>query len=928
MRGESHRRGRDESRPYREGVLAFWKNVFAGLRGVFRKKQAEQELDDELRDFLEKSTVEKMRAGLTREEAHRAARIEMGGLEVVKEKVRSASWETHIETLWNDLRFGARLLRFNKVFAGAAILSLALGIGANTAIFQLLDAVRLRTLPVKNPQELASVRIDQPPGMSGSSRGRYSDLTFAIWEQIRAQQQGFSSIFAFSPTEFNISPSGQVHEVQALWVSGEFFETLGVVPALGRLLTVADDRPGCASSGVVISHSFWQHEYGGDQSVVGQTVSINRHPFPIIGVAPAGFYGVEMGRYFDIAAPLCAEPIVDGVEDAMLPRRDGWWLAGMGRLKPGWSVERASAQVKTISPSLFEATLPPEFNPEQAKRFLAYRLGAFPAGTGVSDLREDYENPLWLLLGLAALVLVIASANLANLLLARASAREKEMGMRMAIGASRWRLIRQLLAESLLLAGIGAFLGALLAHSVSQVLVASLSTQNNPLFVDLRTDWRVMGFTIGLAVVTCVLFGLAPAVRATNVSPGVVLKESGRGTTDGRSRFGLRRVLVVSQIALSLTLLVGALLFARSLGKLAYVDAGFQRDGILVTDIDFTSLDLPMERRISFAKELLDRVRSIPGVESAAISRVVPLSGNGEAHDILPGVSGMPEGKISSAAFNQVSPGFFATMRTPMIAGREFDEHDVAGAPLVVIVNEAFARKFVKDKNPIGALLRVRQMSKISGPYQIVGLVKDTKYVDLREAAQDILYTPLAQLNRPDADAQILIRSNAPVSMLISSVKSVASEANPNMDITFVVFRQMIEEGLLRDRLMARLSGFFGILAVLLAVIGLYGVISYMVARRRNEIGIRMSLGADRRSIIRLVLRESLLLLAIGLTLGIALTLGASSAAASLLFGLEAHDAGTLILATIILATIAMVASYIPALRASRLDPLDALRHE
>jgi len=417
-------------------------------------------------------------------------------------------------------------------------------------------------------------------------------------------------------------------------------------------------------------------------------------------------------------------------------------------------------------------------------------------------------------------------------------------------------------------------------------------------------------------------------MRATNVSPGLVLKESGRGTTDGRSRFGLRRILVVSQIALSLTLLVGALLFARSLGKLASVDAGFQRDGILITDIDFTSLKLPTERRIPFAKELLDRVRAIPGVESAAISKIVPLSGNGEAHDILPGVSGTPEGKISSTAFNRVSPGFFKTLRTPMIAGRDFDEHDVAGAPLVAIVNESFAKKFMKDKNPVGALLRVRRMSKISGPYEIVGLVKDTKYVDLRETAQDIMYTPLAQLDRPDADALILIRSNAPVSALISSVKSVANGANPDMDVSFDVFRQMIEEGLLRDRLMARLSGFFGILAALLAVIGLYGVISYMVARRRNEIGIRMSLGADRRSIIALVLRESLLLLVVGLGLGIGLALAASRAASSLLFGLKAHDAATFLMATVILAVIALAASYIPALRASRLDPLEALRHE
>jgi putative ABC transport system permease protein len=903
-------------------------NLWGGIRGLFRKDAGERELDEELRDFLEKSGAEKMRRGMTREEAWRAARMEMGGVEVVKEEVRSVSWETHVETLWNDLRFGARLLRLNPVFAGAAILSLALGIGANTAIFQLLDAVRLRTLPVKNPQELVSVRIDQRQGMSGSASGRYPELTYAMWEQIRAQQQGFSSIFAFSPTEFNISPAGQVHEVQALWVSGEFFETLGVVPELGRLLTAAEDHPGCASSGVVISNSFWQHEYGGDRTVVGRTVSINRHPLPIIGVAPAGFYGVEMGRYFDIAAPLCVEPIVDGVEDAMLPRRDGWWLAAMGRLKPGWSVERASAQVKAISPGLFEAALPPEFNSEQAKRFLAYRLGAFPAGTGVSDLREDYESPLWLLLGLAALVLVIASANLANLLLARASAREKEMGMRMAIGASRWRLIRQLLAESLLLAGIGASLGALLARSLSQVLVASLSTPSNPLFVDLGTDWRVLGFTIALAVVTCVLFGLAPAIGATNVSPGVVLKESGRGTTDGRPRFSLRRILVVTQIALSLTLLVGALLFARSLGKLASVDAGFQRDGILVTDIDFTSLNLPMERRIFFAKELLDRVRAIPGVESAAISKIVPLSGNGEAHDILPGASGTPEGEISSTAFNRVSPGFFATLRTPLIAGRDFDERDVAGAPLVAIVNETFARKFLKDKNPVGTLLRVRRMSRISGPYEIVGLVKDTKYEDLREPAQDILYTPVAQLDRADADAQILMRSNAPVSVLISSVKSVASAANPNMDVSFVVFRQMIEEGLLRDRLMARLAGFFGGLAVVLAVIGLYGVISYMVARRRNEIGIRMSLGADRGSILALVLGEAFWLLGIGLTVGIGLALGASRAATSMLFGLKPYDAATFVAATGILAGIAVAASYVPAWRAARVDPLEALRHE
>jgi putative ABC transport system permease protein len=906
----------------------FWRNLFAGLRGLVRKRQAEQELDEELHDFLEKSAAAGMRSGMTREEAHRAARIEMGGIEAVKENVRSAGWETHVETLWSDLRFGARLLRFNPVFAGAAILSLALGIGANTAIFQLLDAVRLRTLPVKNPQEIARIAIDERNGASGNFNSRYSDLTYAMWEQIRAQQQGFSSIFAWEPTQFNTSPAGEIHNVQALWVSGEFFETLGVEPALGRLLTPADDHLGCASSGVVISYSYWQHEYAGDPSVIGRTLTISRHPFQIIGVAPAGFYGVEMGRYFDVAAPLCAEPIVDGSEYAMLPRRDGWWLAGMGRLKPGWSVEQASAQLRAISPGLFEATLPPAFNPELAKHFLGYKLGAFPAGTGVSDVRSNYEGSLWLLLALAALVLVIASANLANLLLARASAREKEMGMRMAVGASRGRLIRQLLAESLLLAAIGAFLGALLARSLSQVLVASLSTQHDPLFVDLGTDWRVLSFTTALAVLTCILFGLAPALRATSVSPGTVLKESGRGTTEGRSRFGLRRVLVISQIALSLTLLVGALLFARSLGKLAAVDAGFQRDGILVSDIDFTTLNLTNERRVSFANELLDHVRAIHGVDSAATAEIVPLSGNGEGHDLLMGISSPPKEENPVSAFNRVSPGFFQTLRTPILAGRDFNEHDVAGSSKVAIVNETFARKIANTNNPVGLMFRVRRLSTITGPYEIIGLVKDTKYIDLRDETYPIVYTAMAQYDHPDTDAQILIRSNMPLADLTSAVKSVASSANPDMNVSFVVFHQMIEEGLLRDRLMARLSGFFGMLAMLLAVIGLYGVISYMVARRRNEIGIRMSLGASGGAIVSLVLRESLLLLAIGLAIGIVLALGSSRAAASLLFGLKPNDAVTLVLATGTLAIVALAASYLPALRASKLDPMRALRHE
>lgn len=907
--------------------MAIWKNLSAGLRGLVHKQRAERELDEELRDYLDKSAAEKIRHGMTREQAYRAARIEMGGMEVVKEKVRSTSWETIVETFWNDLRFGARLLRFNPLFAGAAILSLALGIGANTAIFPLLDAVRLRTLPVKNSQDIARIAFDRRGSRSGHFSTRYPDFTYAIWKQIREKQEGFSGVYAWAPVQFNVSPAGEVHNVQGLWVSGEFFETLGVQPVLGRLLSTADDQPGCVSAGAVLSYSYWQQEYGGRKDVLEGKLTIDRHAIPIIGVSAPDFYGVEVGRDFDVAVPLCAEPLVNG-EDSQLKSRIGWWLSVMGRLKPGWTLDRAGAQLRAISPGIFEATLPTEYNASNAKHFLAAKLTAIPGGSGISDLRESYEQPLWLLLALAGLVLLIASANLANLMLARASAREKEMAMRMAVGASRGRLIRQLLAESLLIAGASAAVAMLLAHNLSWLLVASLSTQQDPILVDLATDWRVLGFTTGLAVLTCVLFGLAPAFRATSVAPGVVLKEGGRGTTGGRGRIGLRQILVVSQVALSLMLLVGALLFARSLNNLASLDPGFRRDGILVVDIDFSARHLETEARRAFSDELLRRVRAIQGVDAAARASIVPLSGDGIGHDILLGDSGEPEGDAPVAAFNYVSPGFFDTLQTPMLAGRDFNEHDRLGAPDVAIVNEAFIKKFAEGRNPLDVRFRVRRLMKISAPLEIIGVVKDTKYGQLREEVLPIVYSPIAQNDDAASGAQILLRSHTPLAGILSAVKRTTSQADPDADITFFNLHRMIDDGLLRDRLMARLSGFFGLLAVLLAVIGLYGVISYMVARRRNEIGIRMSLGADRRSIIALVLREALVLLAIGLSIGVALSLAASRAAASLLFGLKPYDATTFTVAVVSLAAVALAASYLPALRASKLDPMDALRNE
>lgn len=902
------------------------RNIASGLHSLFRKKRVSKELDEELNGFLEMAAEEKLKQGLSPREALRAVHLERGNLEVTKESVLSAGWEFLLEALWQDFRYTGRQLRANPMFTAAALLSLALGIGANTAIFQLIDAVRLRTLPVKNPQEIARVAIDHRGGGSGSFSSRYPDLTFAMWEQIRKQQQGFSEVFAWGPNVFNIAPGAEVHNVQGLWVSGEFFETLGVQPALGRLLSPLDDQPGCGSPDVTISYSFWQREFGGERSVLDRTLTINRQPFRITGVAPPDFTGVEVGRYFDLAAPLCSEPLVNG-EYSQLKKRSDWWLSVMGRLKSGWSVERAAAQLRAISPGLFEATLPPEFNPSNATHFLQYKLGAFAADSGISDLRKDYEWPLWLLLGLAGLVLLIASANLANLMLARASSREREIGVRLALGAGHARLVRQLLAESLLLALIGAALGAFLARNLGQLLVASLSTQQDPLFVDLGTDWRMLAFTTGLAVLTCILFGLAPALRATSVAPGVVLKESSRGTTAGRSRFGLRRVFVVSQIALSLTLLVGALLFARSLNNLAGVDAGFRQTGILVSDIDFTRVNLRKEARTAFANNLLQRVRAVPGVQAAALATIVPLSGNGMAHDILWGQTGEPEGDAPVALFNIVSPAYFDTLQTKILNGRDFNDHDTAGSPNVAIVNEAFAKQFAKGANPVGMTFRVRAL-QTTRLYEIVGLVRNSKYSDLREDFQPIVYTAKAQYERPGTDAQILVRSRDGLTGITSAIRNIAVEVNPNMDIAFFSLRTTIEGGLLRDRLMARLSGFFAVLALVLAVIGLYGVMSYMVAQRRNEIAIRMALGADPASIVKLVMQESGTLLLVGLAIGTVIALEGGQATRAMLFGLKPGDPLTLGTALLSLSVVAALASLLPAQRASRHDPMIALRNE
>ena len=827
--------------------------------------------------------------------------------------------------LLRDLRHAFRLLRLSPGFTIVAVLTLALGIGANTAIFQLIDSIRLRTIPVKNPEQLGTIRIADRHWGSGQFSGQYSQLTFPMWEQIRKRQEGFSEMAVWTGQEFNLANGGEVHYAKGLRVSGEFFSVLGVQPILGRLINPEDDQPGCGTSAADISYAFWQRNYAGDPSVIGKRLTLDGNSFQILGVTQPGFNGISIGDTFDVAIPVCVEPILSP-RNNRLTLRHAWWLASVGRLKPGWTIQRANAQINAVNSAILQETIPTTYDSEATKKYLEYKLGVFSASTGFSSLRQDSETPLWLLLGISGLVLLIACANLANLMLARAGARERQITIRRALGATRWRMIRELLSESLLLALAGSICGLFLAFAISHLLVAFISTQQNQISLDLGMDWRVLAFTTALAVLTTVSFGLVPAIRATRAEPATLLQSGSRGSTGGRERFSLRRILVVSQVALSVVLLMGALLFVRSLRNLTTLNVGFQQTGILVTTVDFDRLHLPEERYTEYKRELVKHVQAMPGVESAADAMLVPFGGSTWNDEVLNEGSDADAG---SAWMNYLGPGYFHTIGTQLLAGRDFDDRDTATSVKVAIVNQAFVQKILKGADPLGKRFRIHEPPGKPRPlYEIVGLTKDNKFQDMHEEFLPFMYFPATQQEKPSPDDQILIRSSLPLASLMSSMKQTIGDVNPGIDLDFKIFKTRIHDSLLQDQLMATLSGFFGFLAALLAAIGLYGVISYMVVQRTKEIGIRMAIGAERVDVLKLILREASLLTITGLVIGAGLAFGAAQAAKSLLYGLKPRDPLTLVAAVVVLSAVAAFASFWPAYRASKLDPLIALRYE
>jgi predicted permease len=653
-------------------------------------------------------------------------------------------------------------------------------------------------------------------------------------------------------------------------------------------------------------------------------LSLNGHPFEVIGVTPPSFFGVEVGRGFDVAVPLCAEPIVRG-EQTGIGKPDVWFLDVIGRLKPGVTREQAGAQLAALSKPIFSATLPGQFMPQDQADYLAYTLVAREAGTGVSSMRANYATPLWALLGATAVVLLIACANLANLLLARATARERESAVRLAMGASRRRVIRQMIAESILIAALGALGGLFVASWFSRMLVAFLNTQSTRVFIDLTMDARVFAFTAAVAAAAALFFGLAPALRSTRLSLSATMKSGGRGTTDGRERFGLRRALVVAQVALSLMLVTGALLLGRTYHNIIAANPGFRQDGVIIASRDVGRREVAREARPTLTRRPADPLGAIPGVDGVAAAFIVPVSGSGWNNRVV--MDGST--RLGIVDMRTVSARYFSVLGTPVIAGRVFDARvDTPQSEPAAIVNEAFSTKFLGGREAVGRTFQIEGRDADRPTYRIIGVVANTKYGDLREAFEPIAYFAQSQQKSAGPFTTFLMHATLPPSRVTEEATAAITGVNPAILVQYQTLPDQIADTLVSERLMAALSLCFGVLAIVIATIGLYGVMSYMVARRRSEIGIRLALGAERSRVVAMIVREALVLLSVGVAIGIALSMASGRAVAALLYGLEPSDPATLATAVGGLALAGVLASWLPARRASLVPPTVALREE
>ena len=904
-----------------------------GLRRLFRlpanSARVAREVSDEVAFHLEMQARDLEAQGFSpadaRAEALRrfgdvsAARAELGRID--RERVLRGWRLEWWEAVLKDIRYAARGLARQPTFTAFVVATLALGIGANTAMFSIADALVLRRLPVPHAERLTLLR-------SGDSGHGMTSWPNPVWEAIRDRPALHDGAFAFSMDGFDLSERGEADPVEGLRASGAIFDVLGVRALVGRTFTVADDRRDGGPDGpvAVLGYGFWQRRYGG-ADVVGRIIALNRVPFTIIGVTPPEFFGPEVGRTFDVAIPLNTVALVNGDAEA-LDARTSWWLNIIVRLAPRQTAEQATARLRAVQRQIAEETRPANQRPENAARFLAEPFVLTPAALGTSELRDSYRKPVLILLGLVGITLLIACGNIANLMLARTAARRHELSLRTALGASGGRLARQLFTESLLLATAGAAVGVIVAVWSSRLIVAQLSTANDRVFLSVGLDWQMLAFTAVVAAGTAVLFGTVPAIRAARIAPIEAMKEQGRGTWSGR-RVGLAGSLVVAQVALSLVLLVAAGLFVRSFASLATLDPGFDEDRVLLVHIGTRRAGLEPPARAAMYERIIAETRAVPGVASAALSQITP--GSGSAWNELLDLPDRPElAELDRLAMvNLVSPGWFATLGMPVIAGRDIDATDRPGAPRSMVVNRAFVAKYVGRGDALGTRIRlVTHYGDDPTPLEIVGVVEDAVYDSPRDGAPPTMYWALAQQQDSPGGLSLVVRSatGAPAS-LVRSVEAAALGVNSNLSLVARPLAEQLGATMTQERLIAALSGFFGVLALLLAAIGLYGVTAYAVTRRHVELGIRMALGSTPAGVVRLVLERVVVLVTVGVVLGVLASWWAAGIVKSLLFGLAPRDPATMIGAVMVLALVGGVAGWLPAVRASRIDPARVL-HE
>ncbi|MGC1604936.1 MAG: ABC transporter permease [Candidatus Acidiferrum sp.] len=849
-----------------------------------------------------------------------------------------------LDTAFRDFKYSLRTLARSPGFTVVAILTLALGIGANTAIFTLLDQILLRLLPVKNPQEL--VLLTMRGHHYGSNWGGNA-ISHPMFRDFAAHNDVFSDMFCRFPFDASLSFNGQAEHVQLELVSGTYFSTLGLNPYLGRVFTPEDDRLPDAYPYVILNYAYWKSRFSADPNIVGKTLILNNQSMTIVGVLQPGFDGVELGRSPKLFVPIMMEKeILVGNPTDMLKERRNRWVNAFGRLKPGVTRDRAKASLQPFMHSMLEMEVKDKAfahaSSYDREQFLKCTIDLLPGSQGRSYTRQALSTPLWVLMATTGLVLLIACANLANLLLVRGSARKKEMAIRLAMGATRGRIVSQLLIESLSLSTMGALAGLALAYWADKALMAVyLPSDSGGLQISTTPDLRILFFTLAITLITGALFGLVPALQTTKPNVASTLKDEAAAVVGG-GHGALRKSLVIAQVTLSLLLLIGAGLFTKSLGNLRNLGPGFPAQNLVGFEIDPSYSGYNVARLKSFYPQLLDSLSSIPGVQSTGLASLRILEDNEwDSSMTVEGFNPPTPDAHPEPYMNEISPNYFATMGVPIVNGRDFrpsdtgevkhnpeEKGDLGWQPATVMINETFAKKYFAGRNPVGMHLGFGSDPGTPTDMEIIGVVKDIKYTNLRDEIPPQAFLPYIA-DRFIGGMVIYIRTVADPTLLVSSIRSKVHDLDPSIPISNMRTTEVqISNSLSTECMIASLSAVFGFLATLLAVIGLYGVMAYTVAQRTREVGIRMALGAAQGNVIWMVMREVLILVAIGVAAGVPASLALTKLVQSQLFGLSPHDPSTLAIATIALASVACAAGYVPAWRASRLDPMKALRYE